>query len=97
MAGDTRNGLCALCEKRRWAHLADDEGLKKLCPDGSGNTFRWKTTPGRLSISMNAGEAVVFDILVAQAMGASQGVSKTNPHLVTLRRKSMKMRKKAMA
>lgn len=97
MSGSTRNGRCTRCKERRKDHRTDDEGLRKLCPDGSGAIFKWQTTRGRLSISMSADEVKVFDILVAHAMGASQGVSKTNPHLITLRRKSMRMRKKATA
>ncbi len=95
MSGETRNGKCARCKERRKRHKPDDEGLRKLCPDGSGNTFKWQATRGRLSLSMNAEEAKVFDIVIGQAMGGSERISQTNPHLVSLRRKSMKMRKKA--
>ena len=84
MSGETRDGKCSICKERRKRHKPDDEGLRKLCPDGSGNTFKWPTDPGRVSISMNAEEAKVFDIVRGQAMAESASISESNPQSVEL-------------
>ncbi len=97
MSGYTKNGKCGNkgCEAKRHDHLPDDEGLRLMCPDGSGRRFTWPIHPGRVSASFSADEAKALDIVVAHAMGASASVSKTSPVLVALRRKTISMRKKA--
>lgn len=97
MSGETRDGKCGNkgCDALRHDHLVDDEGLRMMCPDGSGRRFTWPIHPGRVSASFSRKEARALDILVAHAMGASEQVSKTSPILVALRRKTIAMRKKS--
>ncbi len=97
MSGETRNGKCRECHQMRYDHVPDEEGLSLICPDGSGGRFAWPRTPGRASASFSEAELVVLDALVAHAMGASVGVSRTNPELAKIRRKTIAMKRKATA
>ncbi len=95
MSGETWNGKCGHCEVRRNVHLPDDEGLKLLCPDGSGRTFAWRVSPGRASASFSTIEIRTLDAVIAKAMGAhGPSVSPSSPVLLGLRRKTMVMKKK---
>lgn len=94
MSGSTRNGKCNVCGKRRVEHLPDAEGLRLLCPGGTGTVFRWTRSVGRLSASFSADEIKLLDAAVAQAMGGPAKISPTNPSLRSLRQKTIAMRNK---
>lgn len=95
LSGQVRDGKCGGCGRLRGDHFPDGDGLRLLCPNGTGGIFRWPKVPGRVSASFSREEIRALDVIVAHAMGASLTVSKTNPVLVAIRRKTMKMRKKA--
>lgn len=95
MPGRVRDGLCCHCRCRRARHDADAEGLKLMCPDGSGRRFKWHVAPGRVSSSFNRVEAQILLTLVRQAMGAPEQVSQTHPALPKLRMKMKHLRERA--